>query len=621
MKVLSCPFLTKASVSYLQKNALNILKTKAQKCPVMAKVVRYMSIPTFDAFETQMAAELSDTNEAITKGQCPFLANQKASIKPASPVLQEDVINIPAQAHEPVVSVSLGDMNDAIMKPVWAKSQVELEVKASVGMPTHGVQHGSQIFSQGLKAEEAKDVARKVTKGPTGSQPEHYFNYEKFFADQIDKKKRDHSYRIFKKVLRKANNFPMAEEYSLPTKKDISVWCSNDYLGMSWHSGVKQAVRDALEKHGAGAGGTRNISGNSPLHEALERELASLHQKEAALLFTSCYVANDSTLYTLGKALPGVHIFSDHGNHASMIQGIRNSGAPKHVFRHNDPEHLEFLLKQVDRTIPKIVAFETVHSMDGAICPTRELCEVSHKYGALTFVDEVHAVGLYGNHGAGIGERDGIMDKMDIISGTLGKAFGNIGGYVASTAKTIDMIRSYASGFIFTTSLPPTILAGALASVKILRSDEGRRLRFQHQEAVRYMREKLVESGIPALHCPSHIIPIHVGDAALCTKLSNDLMNKHGIYVQAINYPTVPRGLERLRLAPTPHHTKEMIEGFAAAVVDVWKTNGLELHSRVYPSACEFCNKPLQFEEFYAKEPICARSNCTYASLQETLMT
>lgn len=264
---------------------------------------------------------------------------------------------------------------------------------------------------------------------------------------------------------------------------------------MSCHPEVKSAVRHALEKYGAGAGGTRNISGNSLNHENLEKRLANLHQKEAALLFTSCFVANDSTLFTLARLLPGCHIFSDAGNHASMIMGIRNSGVPKHIFRHNDVDHLRSLLKKVDKNVPKIVAFETVHSMTGAICPLEELCDLTHEYGGISFVDEVHAVGLYGDHGAGVGERDNQLHKMDIISGTMGKAFGNIGGYIAGSAKLVDMIRSYAAGFIFTTSLPPTVLCGADKAIEILSSDEGRELRQRHQSNVSYLRNLLQREG------------------------------------------------------------------------------------------------------------------------------
>ncbi|XP_003694972.1 5-aminolevulinate synthase, erythroid-specific, mitochondrial [Apis florea] len=395
------------------------------------------------------------------------------------------------------------------------------------------------------------------------------FPYEEFFHEQIMKKKKDHSYRVFKKVNRLAENFPTAIEYSWG-EKPITVWCSNDYLGMSRHPTVIHSVRKALDKFGTGAGGTRNISGNSMGHEILEKRLASLHQKEAGLLFTSCFVANDSTLYTLAKLLPHCHIFSDAGNHASMIQGIRNSGVPKHIFRHNDVQHLEELLSKVDKNIPKIVAFETVHSMTGDICPLEDLCDIAHKYNALTFVDEVHAVGLYGYSGAGIGERDWVLHKMDIISGTLGKAFGNVGGYIVGSAKLIDIIRSYAAGFIFTTSLPPTVLYGALTAIEILASDEGRLLRANHQKNVAYMKSILTTANLPLEQSPSHIIPIKIGDPLLCSQLADLLIKDKGHYVQAINYPTVPKGEEKLRLAPTPKHTQTMMDQFVKDILHVF---------------------------------------------------
>ncbi|XP_076313187.1 5-aminolevulinate synthase isoform X1 [Tachypleus tridentatus] len=426
------------------------------------------------------------------------------------------------------------------------------------------------------------------------------FCYEDFFQDQIAKKKKDHSYRIFKKVSRIAGDFPLAQEHT-DGSHPITVWCSNDYLGMSRHPEVKRAVIEAVEAHGCGAGGTRNISGNSPFHELLEKELARLHNKEAALLFTSCFVANDSTLFTLAKSLPGCHMFSDAGNHASMIQGIRNSGVSKHIFRHNDPEHLEEVLSKVDIGIPKIVAFETVHSMTGAVCPLEKMCDVAHKYGAITFVDEVHAVGLYGEHGGGIGERDGVMHKMDIISGTLGKAFGNIGGYIASTSSLVDTVRSYAAGFIFTTSLPPTVLKGALTSIQVLKSEEGRMLREKHQNNVRYLRKTLMDAGIPVVHCPSHIIPVHIGNPWYSTKVSNELISLYGHYVQAINYPTVPRGEEKLRIAPTPFHTQPMMDTFVRDLVSVWRNLKLPLRDGICEKKCEFCEKPLYFEHLESR--------------------
>lgn len=449
-------------------------------------------------------------------------------------------------------------------------------------------------------AQKAEDKIKLDGKNST-------FPYEDFFHEQIMKKKQDHSYRVFKKVNRLAGTgmFPRALEYSVK-EKPITVWCSNDYLGMSCHPKVKAAVAKALDIHGAGAGGTRNISGNSLHHERLEARLAELHQKEAALLFTSCYVANDSTLFTLARLLPNCEIFSDAGNHASMIQGIRNSLVPKHIFRHNDVDHLRSLLQKVDKSVPKIVAFETVHSMTGAICPLEELCEVTHEYGGISFVDEVHAVGLYGEHGAGVGERDNQLNKMDMISGTLGKAFGNIGGYVAGSAKLIDMIRSYAAGFIFTTSLPPTVLCGALEAVNILASAEGRELRERHQENVRYLRNMLQREGFPVEHTPSHIIPIKIGDPLKSSQISDLLMQQYGHYVQAINYPTVARGEEKLRMAPTPFHTHEMIDNLIVDMKKVWKQLNLPLNGPTCSQECSFCNKPNLFEYYEARSRTCS---------------
>ncbi|XP_052279099.1 5-aminolevulinate synthase, erythroid-specific, mitochondrial-like isoform X1 [Dreissena polymorpha] len=601
MKALRCPFLTRVNVNQITQNARSLLNNHVGSCPIMTRIMTSSQL----AFLTEGAQPEAS--------KCPFIKNEIAAATEGMPVdttIWEKSLEIEPKDTQVIAGdkVPLLKNNEPLKEFMKAFPALEGIVDATKG-PLKGLTPEGPVATESRKGIKMETIDNRKL-----------FNYERFFNGEIDKKKKNHTYRVFKKVLRKGTRFPFAEEYT-GEPRDISVWCSNDYLGMSWHPKVTDAVRNALMEHGAGAGGTRNISGNSPLHEALEQELASLHEKDAALIFTSCFVANDSTLFTLGKAIPGVHIFSDEGNHASMIHGIRTSGAPKHIFRHNDPEHLEELLQKVDPSVPKIVAFETVHSMDGAVCPLRELCDVSHKYGALTFVDEVHAVGLYGKNGGGVGERDGCMDKMDIITGTLGKAFGNIGGYIAASASTVDMIRSYAAGFIFTTSLPPTTLAGAVASIRVLRSDEGRQLRFRHQERVRYLRERLVEAGIPALHCPSHIIPVHVGDAALATKLSNELMTEHNVYIQAINYPTVALGKERLRIAPTPHHTTEMMDDLVEKLVKVWRNNGLDLHKNVCPKSCEFCRKPLEFERFFSRDPVCQRSNCTYTSLQSTLLT
>lgn len=343
--------------------------------------------------------------------------------------------------------------------------------------------------------------------------------------------------------------------------------------------------------------------------------MAALHKKESALVFTSCFVANDTTLYTLAKQLPGCEIFSDSGNHASMIMGIRNSGVPKHVFQHNNPAHLRELLSKSDPKIPKIVAFETVHSMSGTICPLEELCDIAHQYGALTFVDEVHAVGLYGKNGAGIAERDFLEHKIDILSGTLGKAFGNVGGYIVGSSELVDLIRSYGSGFIFTTSLPPTVIQGALASIEILSGNEGRELRQIHSRSVRYLRNKLFLTGIDPEPTLSHIIPIHVGDPRLTTLISDELIKNFGHYVQAINYPTVAKGKEKLRIAPTPHHTKQMIDQFVEDLASVWKSVGLTLRPKqnLCPRGklfedCSFCQDPRGLNNFDDRQKKCQKA-------------
>jgi 5-aminolevulinate synthase len=418
----------------------------------------------------------------------------------------------------------------------------------------------------------------KVTKEKLNDKAE-LFNYDNFFGGKLETKKKDGSYRYFKKVIRHAETFPVVQEQLKNSGvKEMTIWCSNDYLGLGRHPYVQSKVTEAVWKYGVGSGGTRNISGSTPLHDQLEHELARLHKKEAALLFTSCYVANDTTLYTMGKMLPNCHILSDAGNHASMIQGIRNSGVPKTIFKHNDYNHLEDILKKLPVSTPKIVAFESVHSMDGSICDLEKMCDVTHKYGGISFVDEVHAVGLYGQNGGGVGERDDMFHKMDVISGTLGKAFGNIGGYVAGSSQYIDSMRSYGSGFIFTTSLPPSVAAGALAAIELSRSDEGRELRAKHQGFAKSVKARLLQAGLPVMDTTSHIIPVMVGDAKIAGDICDLLLGEYSIYIQSINYPTVARGTERLRIVPNPHHSDEMIDTLINALVEVWNRKGLPLN-------------------------------------------
>ncbi|HTG25419.1 MAG TPA: 5-aminolevulinate synthase [Reyranella sp.] len=403
-------------------------------------------------------------------------------------------------------------------------------------------------------------------------------DYEAFFADHLRRLHDEGRYRVFAELERIVGAFPRARLHREgQPPRDVTVWCSNDYLAMGQHPAVVEAMRQAIDAQGSGAGGTRNISGTNTLHAALERELAALHEKQAALVFTSGYVANETTLQTLGALLPGCELYSDALNHASMIAGIRHSGAVRRIFRHNDVAHLEELLAGADPSTPKIVAFESVYSMDGDVSPIGEICDVAHRYGALTYLDEVHAVGMYGARGAGVAERDGALGKVDIVQGTLAKAFGVVGGYIASTAATIDFVRSCGSGFIFTTSLPPAIAAAALASVRHVSAHPD--LRVRHQERAASLKRKLAVAGLPVMDSATHIVPVFVGDAALCKQASDLLLERHAIYVQPINYPTVARGTERLRLTPTPLHGDNDMARLVAALQDVWQTLGLGLRA------------------------------------------
>ena len=393
-------------------------------------------------------------------------------------------------------------------------------------------------------------------------------DFEGYFQRELDSVREEGRYRVFTEIERHRGAFPHATRYVDDDTHEVTVWCSNDYLGMGQNPIVIDAMHRVLDECGAGAGGTRNISGNNHHHVLLERELADLHGKEAALLFTSGYVSNWAGLGTLASRIPGCVVFSDALNHASMIEGIRHSRAERRIWNHNDPADLDCHLSDFGPDVPKLVAFESVYSMDGDIAPIAEILDVCEKHGAMSYIDEVHAVGLYGPRGGGVAEREGLMDRITVIEGTLGKAYGVMGGYIAASEALCDFVRTFASGFIFTTALPPALAAGAAASIRHLKESEFERAR--HQERVATVRRRLDTLGIPHLPNPSHIIPVMVGDPHKAKRISDWLMEHHGIYVQPINYPTVPRGTERLRITPSPVHSDEDIDRLIHALSDIW---------------------------------------------------
>ncbi len=393
-------------------------------------------------------------------------------------------------------------------------------------------------------------------------------DYEKYYTDAIGKVKAEGRYRVFNDIKRVKGDFPRASHFLDNIEHEVTVWCSNDYLGMGQHPVVLDAMHKALDECGAGSGGTRNIAGTNHYHVLLEAELADLHQKEAALLFTSGYISNAATLSTLAMALPGCVVFSDQMNHASMIQGIRGSKATRHIFKHNDARHLRLLLEQTPRDVPKLIAFESVYSMDGDVAPIKEFCDLADEFNAITYLDEVHAVGLYGPRGGGISERENLAQRITVIEGTLAKAFGVMGGYITASKNLVDLVRSYSPGFIFTTSLSPVLAAGALASVKHLKTSSVERV--GHQERAETLKALFAQHNFPVMPSVSHIVPLFVGDPVLTKQVSDTLLKDFKIYVQPINYPTVPKGTERLRFTPSPLHSDAMMDELVEALGVIW---------------------------------------------------
>ncbi|HXD45301.1 MAG TPA: 5-aminolevulinate synthase [Pseudolabrys sp.] len=408
-------------------------------------------------------------------------------------------------------------------------------------------------------------------------------NYNGFFASALGALKQERRYRVFADLERIAGRFPHATWHSPQGPREVVIWCSNDYLGMAQHPKVIGAMVETATRMGTGAGGTRNIAGtNHPLVE-LERELADLHGKQAALLFTSGYVSNQTGIATLAKLLPGCLILSDALNHNSMIEGVRQSGCERQIWRHNDLAHLEELLQAADSKRPKLIVFESLYSMDGDVAPIHAICDLAEKYGAMTYCDEVHAVGMYGPRGGGVCEREGAMHRVDVVEGTLAKAFGCLGGYIAGTSEMVDAVRSYAPGFIFTTALPPAICAAATAAIRHLKTSTWERER--HQDRAARVKAVLNAAGLPVMPSNTHIVPVLIGDAEKCKVASDLLLAEHGIYIQPINYPTVPRGMERLRITPSPYHDDGLVDRLAEALVDVWEK--LQLPRRKHPLAAE----------------------------------
>ncbi|POY73206.1 hypothetical protein BMF94_3539 [Rhodotorula taiwanensis] len=568
-----CPFLARSSVGALRTfstqsirgtaaNRLSELATT--RCPLMSVALAQRGFRSVAAAQVGSATNHNaTTSNSFIQSRPVHQRRSYASITEIEDKAARKAKAVPAKSAQP-----------SFVNPASISSSASSGADAASDAAT-----STEVHSEGRPTCALGFAKHRVTSYRPGQ-----FDYDAFYAAELEKKHQDKSYRYFNNVNRLAAKFPVA--HTADKADEVTVHCSNDYLGMGRHPVTLGAIHETLDTYGAGAGGTRNIAGNGAKHLALEAELAGLHQKEAALVFSSCYVANVETLSTLGAKLPGCVILSDEMNHASMIQGMRHSRAPKVIFKHNDLADLEAKLAAIPRDTPKLIAFESVYSMSGTVGPIKEICDLAEKYGALTFLDEVHAVGMYGPTGAGVaehldfwdnaagGKAGSVMDRVDIITGTLGKAYGVVGGYIAGSARFVDMIRSYAPGFIFTTSLPPSTAAGARASIAYQREHLGDRQ--AQQRKVAQVKADLNAIGIPVIPNPSHIVPLLVGDAELAKRASDLLLTKHKMYIQSINFPTVARGDERLRITPSPLHTEAQLADLVRAVDSVWNELGLK---------------------------------------------
>lgn len=546
---------------------MSATKTCATACTNVARAIVPGRCPFMNAAQNLPTAVIPALFQKF-RGNCPFLQSVHADLNKSAEFNANDSavqLNESQCPFSRAMSKSLQEANIA---------SIENKIESMAAQKTAEITSPTSASAETVTVETVVKKAESAKPGVFNPSLSAKHNAEVVLSQRMGQLKNEGRYRVFFDIERQAGSFPKAYKHSPGcAPKEVTVWCNNDYLSMGQHPEVLTAMRTAIEKSGSGAGGTRNISGTTHYHTALERELAEVHGMESALVFTSGYVANDAAISTIASLLPGCVILSDSLNHASLIEGIRHSKCPKHVFKHNDLAHLEELLRKIDPSAPKLIVFESVYSMDGDIAPIKEICDLAEKYGALTYIDEVHAVGLYGERGGGVAQLRGQEHRLDFISGTLAKAYGVFGGYVAGSALMIDTIRSFAPGFIFTSSIPPSVAAAAHASVRYLKTSQKERA--NHQERAAYLKRLLSEADLPVLMSESHIVPLVIGDPRLCKRASDLLLEKYNIYAQPINYPTVPRGTERLRFTPTPAHTDEMMHHLRDSLQAVWEEIGI----------------------------------------------